>query len=112
MKKFYRLLSVAAIWFLAWPARADEYGLDTAAGGTGLKMGTVAGTIGKVTGAVLSLVGIAFFLLMLYGGFLYMTAQGDESKAKKAIGIVIDAVIGLAIVGASYLITKFVFSAL
>lgn len=94
-------------------ATPDPYGLDTTAGGAGIpKTGTLQTKIGTVTGAILSLVGIAFFLLTLYGGFLWMTARGDDAQAKKAMGVIIDAGIGLVIVSAAYIITKFVFGAI
>lgn len=98
------------------PAAEDEYGLANTARKAGiLKLGaedvTIAAKIGTITGYVLSLVGILFFGLMVYGGILWMTAKGDEAQAKKAQGIIVDAVIGLVIVAASYIITKFVFGA-
>lgn len=88
------------------------YGLEETATGAGIStVGTLQGRIGTITGALLSLVGVLFFLLALYGGFLWMTARGEESQAAKAKGIIIDAVIGLAIVSAAYIITSFVFQA-
>lgn len=96
----------------------DAYGLDTTAGAAGVKSATTGqpttlqGYIGQATGAVLSLVGVAFFILVLYGGFLWMSARGDEAQAKKAMGVIIDAGIGLVIVSAAYIITKFVFNAI
>lgn len=105
------VLSAAAVFANTATPPADEYGLAKTAGAAGLKSGTVAEKIGVITGYVLSLVGILFFGLMLYGGFLWMTARGDETKAKTAQGIIVDAVIGLVIVAASYIITSFVFGA-
>lgn len=96
----------------------DAYGLETTANTAGVKPTgtgqptTLQGYIGQATGAVLSLVGVAFFILTLYGGFLWMTARGDEARAKKALGVIIDAGIGLVIVSAAYIITKFVFNAI
>ncbi|HBW74258.1 MAG TPA: hypothetical protein DEF59_03275 [Candidatus Magasanikbacteria bacterium] len=88
-----------------------NYGLDSTANAAGLKKsGTIAGITGSIVGVVLSLVGVAFFLLMLYGGFLWMTARGDETQAKKAKDIIIDAVIGIIIVAAAGIITSFVFT--
>ena len=92
-------------------ALSGDYGYSDTVGKTGLATGgTIAGVAGKVIGVALTLVGIAFFLLMLYGGFLWMTARGDETKAKKARDMIIDAVIGLVIVGGSGILTAFVFS--
>ncbi len=86
--------------------------MNATAQGAGIpRTGTLAERIGTITGALLSLGGVLFFLLALYGGFLWMTARGEESQATKAKGIIIDAVIGLAIVSAAYIITSFVFTA-
>ena len=110
------LFSLIFVFFLVAPlvaVRADDYGLDTTAGAAGVpKTGSLQTKIGTVTGAVLSLVGVAFFLLTLYGGFLWMSARGDDAQAKKAMGVIIDAGIGLVIVSAAYIITKFVFGAI
>jgi len=111
---FKKILAFSLISFLLVKgALADDYGLGTTAVGAGLKTtGTIATKIGTILGAALSLVGIAFFGLMLYGGFLWMTARGDEKGATKAKGIITDAIIGLIVVSASFVITTFVFGAL
>jgi len=114
MKKIIIFLFLLALGLtIVSPALADDYGLKATAGAAGIKTeGSVAGTVGTITGYALSLIGILFFGLMLYGGFLWMTAKGDESQVKKALEIIIDAVIGLLIVGAAYIITSLVFSAM
>ena len=63
--------------------------------------------IGKIIGAGLSFIGILFFILVIYGGYLWMTAQGNEEQVGKAISVVTQAAIGLIIVAAAYLITRF-----
>ena len=63
--------------------------------------------IGGIIGAGLSFIGILFFILVIYGGYLWMTAQGNEEQVGKAISIVTQAAIGLIIVAAAYLITRF-----
>ncbi|MBT3817156.1 MAG: hypothetical protein HOG08_02305 [Candidatus Magasanikbacteria bacterium] len=92
----------------------------TAAGDYGLK-GVVEGTpelkrttdvrvlAGTVIGSALSMIGVLFFILMLYAGFLWMTARGDEGQTTKAKDTIIAAVIGLIIVLSSYAVTRFVF---
>lgn len=66
----------------------------------------------KVTGVVikslLSFLGIIFFLLILYAGFLWMTAAGQEEKISKAKKILISSAIGITIVFGSYAITTMV----
>jgi hypothetical protein len=61
---------------------------------------------------LLSLLGLIFVVLIIYAGFLWMTAAGNEEKIKKSKDIMIAAVIGLAIVLSAYAITIFVFDKL
>lgn len=64
--------------------------------------------IGKVIGVVLSFVGVIFLILIIYAGFTWMLARGNEAEAKKAKDLMFDAVIGLIIILAAYAITAFV----
>ena len=56
----------------------------------------------------LQVVGIIFLVLMVYAGFLWMTAGGNEENVAKAKRLIMAAVIGVAIVLAAYSITYFV----
>lgn len=60
----------------------------------------------------LSLMGIIFIILIIYAGFTWMTAGGDEQKVSKAKSTIGRAAIGLFIVLAAYAITAFVFGAI
>jgi hypothetical protein len=62
--------------------------------------------------SLLALVGIIFFILILYGGFLWMTAAGNETKITKAKTLIIQAIIGLLIITSAYVIAAFVSSAI
>lgn len=57
---------------------------------------------------LLSFLGVIFIVLIIYAGFLWMTAAGNEEKISKGKNIMASAIIGLAIVLAAYLITYFV----
>lgn len=59
----------------------------------------------KVINSLLSFLGIAFILLMIYGGFLWMSDQGNEEQVKKAKGLIVAAIIGVGIVLSSYAIS-------
>lgn len=72
----------------------------------------LAKTVGRIIQVILSILGVIFICLIIYGGVKYMFAQGDPDKAKKAMGIIKDSIIGLAIVLASYAISYFVVNAL
>lgn len=66
--------------------------------------------IGSLIGAALSLVGIVLFGYFLFGGFLWMTAGGDDKKVSDAKKYLRNAVIGLVIIVAAYAISQFVLS--
>ena len=66
---------------------------------------TVAGTIIQV---VLGLLGLIALLIVLYGGFMWMTSGGNEEKVAKAKKILISGVIGLIIILTAYVITSFI----
>lgn len=88
-----------------------DYGLEAVASGAGLaeKGVTLPIIMGNILGTVLSFIGVLFFVLMVFGGFLWMTARGNEEQTKKALGTITSAVVGLVIVLSSYAITSFVF---
>jgi len=68
--------------------------------------------IGALIGVVLSFLGIIFLSLVIYGGFLWMTSQGNEEKVLKAKKTLTEATIGLIIIMSAYSITYFVFNVL
>lgn len=68
--------------------------------------------VGTVISSLLSLLGIIFIVLMLYGGFKWMKATGREDEVGKAQDIIRQAIIGLIITASSYAIYSFVMSGL
>ncbi|MFA5130063.1 MAG: pilin [Patescibacteria group bacterium] len=67
--------------------------------------------IGSIVNALLGIFGALFLVLIIWGGFQYMTAQGDDAKVKKAQETIRNAIIGMLIVAASYAIASFVLKA-
>jgi len=51
-------------------------------------------------------------ILLIYAGFLWMTAQGDDKLVTKAKDIIRQAVIGLIVIIAAFSISNFVLSSL
>jgi hypothetical protein len=68
--------------------------------------------IAKIIRAVLSLLGIIAVVIILYGGFLWMTAGGKEDQISKAKDVLRNGVIGLAIILSAFSITQFILSKL
>ncbi len=57
---------------------------------------------------LLTLVGTIATISLLYGGFLYITSQGEEDKAAQAKHIILYSVIGILIIGISAIIVNVV----
>jgi hypothetical protein len=64
--------------------------------------------VGAIVRTALSLVGLIFMALIVYGGILWMTARGAEQQVEKAKTLITSAVIGMIIIAAGYAITGFV----
>ncbi len=98
---------------------ADEFGLNAATQGTYfqsnkqvLGASSVEAVIGKAISVFLGLLGVIFFLLLFYGGAIWMLAMGDSSKVDKSKDILISATIGIILVLSAYAISSFVFELL
>lgn len=58
--------------------------------------------------AVLGLIGAVAFVIVLYGGFVYLTAGGNAEQTGKALQIILWAAIGLAVILFAYIIMSYV----
>jgi len=81
--------------------------VDASAGSydTNIKIYTLAQTL---INAFLSLVGVILLAYLLYSGYNWMTARGDEEKVTKAKDTITRAIIGVIIIVAAYAISIFV----
>ncbi|MFA5937370.1 MAG: hypothetical protein WC822_05870 [Candidatus Paceibacterota bacterium] len=114
MKSFFLIIACLGIaaGFAGTALAVEDYGLGATAGAAGLQRGNVSELAGNVIGTALSMIGVLFFILMVYGGFLWMTAKGNEEQTKKAFNTITAATIGIVIVLASYAVTNFVFTSI
>ena len=106
---------VSLLIFQVLPAGAQEValeGLQTAGDASGLGQEDIRVIIGNIVRVILGLLGIVGVLLVIYGGFIWMTSQGDPAKIEKAKKILINAGIGLVIVLSALAITQFILNAL
>ncbi|EKE07250.1 MAG: hypothetical protein ACD_18C00141G0007 [uncultured bacterium] len=85
----------------------SEVNQNIALGGSDLRV-----TVVKIINTVLGLLGIIALGIVLYGGFTYMTAGGDEAKVSTAKKILTNGIIGLVIILSAFAITKFVLNKL
>jgi hypothetical protein len=84
--------------------------LNRVAGGGGFETDGVSlpSIAGMVVNAALSLLGIIFIIIIIVGGYKWMTAGGDENEVKTATSYIKRAIIGLVITLASWAIWEFI----
>lgn len=88
-------------------AQIDNAAEDVASA-AGLSTSSVFDIIGTLINVFLGLLGIVFLLLVLYAGFLWMTAGGDDKQVDKARKMLVNATVGLVITLSAYAITTFI----
>ncbi len=62
----------------------------------------------NIIAALLSIIGLVLLALIVYGGFIWFKARGNEKEVERAKNIMTDAIIGLVIVMVAYALSKFV----
>lgn len=97
------------------PARADETLINSQTGLTDVGQMAygqktpqdIRMIVAKIVNIVLGFLGAIFLALTVFAGFKYMTSGGNEEKAKEAVSLLRNAIIGLVIILAAWLITRF-----
>lgn len=64
--------------------------------------------LSSLMGVFLTIAGLALLLYLGYGGMQWLTAGGDKQAVEKARQVITNALIGLAIVAASWAVYKLV----
>lgn len=116
-KKFFFLaflilsLSVFAIPFIASAQVTPSLGIEY---GSSINLGTrdIREVVMSIAQVLLGFLGVVAILIVLYGGYLYMTSAGEQDKVTKAKKILINGVIGLVIIVSAFAIATFVINML
>ena len=85
---------------------------------TGINFGTATGlattdirvVVARIIRTFIAILGIIAILIVLAGGFLWMTAGGDEQKVSTAKRVLANGAIGLTVILLSFSIAQFVLS--
>lgn len=64
--------------------------------------------IGKIFNISITVAGVIFVLLFLFGGIQYLAAAGNEENTNKAKKLLVDAVVGLVIVVVSWAVGTYI----
>ena len=93
----------------ATTAEAIRCGSDNAAGvPPGSAPSSLDTTIANVVNLISLVVGVAAVIMIIVGGFRYITSGGNQEGVKSAKNTIIYAIIGLVIVALAQIIVKFV----
>ena len=68
--------------------------------------------IGRLIKGILGLSGSVALLMFVYGGVVYLTAQGESERIQRAKNTLIWATMGLAVIFGSYAFLNYLFKAL
>ena len=114
MKKTLLFVFTLALFSLTvMPALAQTlevglgYGTFTGLGTKDLREGVMA-----IVRVLLGFLGIIAIVIILYGGFVWLTSAGNEEKVGQAKKIITAGIIGLVIIFVSYAIAEFVITQL
>src|SRR3989344_307274 len=110
MKKLINLAYTLPMYLMAVKAHAASIDFPTSF--AGLSSQDIKTTIGNIIQIVLGFLGILTVLIILYGGFQWMTSGGNEDKISGAKKLISSGVIGLVIILAAYAIAGFIVNSL
>ena len=101
---------VAVVMPIAVPSASAQFrsGLD-AAQTREMSTKPIGTTIGDIVNVFLYFVGAVAVIVVIWGGFQYITSSGDSQKATTAKNTIMYAVIGIVVVVMSYAIVNWVF---
>lgn len=91
-------------------ANGDVFGVAPIQGPNGISLGggDLRTTVARIINVALSLLGIVAVVIILIGGFKWMTAGGADEKVGEARKLIFSGIIGLAIIMSAWAIAKFV----
>lgn len=105
-------LAVPAMTLAADSLNTNDLGVGAIQSEIKLGSGDVRQTAARIINVALGFLGIIAVVIVLLGGFKYMTAGGNEEKTSEARKLIVSGIIGLAIILSAWAITSFVISRL
>ncbi len=103
------ILLMLGAFYLGTDTAIAQVDVDPAMGTTfGLGTADLVSTIISIVQWALGFLGLVAVIMILYGGFVWMTAAGNQDKVAKAKKIITRAVIGLVIVLLAWAIVTFI----
>ncbi|MBP9869689.1 hypothetical protein KBC59_03995 [Patescibacteria group bacterium] len=105
-------LALPAMTLAADSLNTNDLGIGAIQSEIKLGSGDIRQTAARIINVALGFLGIIAVVIVLLGGFKYMTAGGNEEKTSEARKLIVSGIIGLAIILSAWAITSFVISRL
>ncbi len=109
---FLRLAPSAISVAHAQPLDSGDFLSDDFSDSTGLGQSDLQTTIGNLIRVALGFLGVIAVCIILFGGFKWMVAGGNDEKVAEAKRLLIAGVIGLAIILSAYAIASFLLTSI
>ena len=89
-----------------------DVGLNQVGNSISLGNADIRTTIARIINVLMGLLGIIAVIMILIGGFKWMTAGGDETKVGDARKFILQGIVGLVVILSAWAIARFVLSQL
>ncbi|MFC1662554.1 hypothetical protein ACFL04_00085 [Patescibacteria group bacterium] len=110
MKKLTKIAFLStALMLVAVPALAQtSFSIEDIGSSVGLGSADLKDTVVNIIQWILGILALIAVVMVIYGGFIWLTASGDDAKIDKAKKIISAAIIGLIVVILAWAIVIFV----
>ena len=88
-----------------------QMGIEVVDGYQGSQQRDLPTAIITIVNYVLIIVGVLALAYLVYGGFLYITSHGDSGQVDEAKSTIVNAVIGIVVIGVAAALVNFVVGA-
>ncbi len=112
LKFLFALFFLAGGFLFVQTVFAQDFGINEVGAEIALPTEDPRIVAARIIRVVLGFLGIVALVIVLYGGFVWMTAAGNEERITKAKKILVNGVIGLVIIIMAFSITSFVINKL
>ncbi len=102
------IAGLATVGAFVLPLAASALTIDNVGATIGLGSADLKQTVLNIISFVLGLLGLIAVIMILYGGFIWLTAGGNEDKVGSAKKIISAAIIGLIVILLAWAIVNFV----
>ena len=111
------VLSVSTLFFAGTPVQAESCGsakqcIDQglSASGTSSTPNSLSSVLTTVTNILLFLMGAVSVIMLIIGGFRYVTSQGDQTQVQSAKNTILYSIVGIVVAILAYAAVNFVIS--